>query len=547
LDDLVAPDDPVRAFGALLDQVDWAPWEQAYAGCGQPPIHPRYLAGAVLYGLLHKIHSSRDLELASAKHLDFIWLLEGFTPDHSTFINFHNRHATSIGLLHRDVARALVTKRYKALLHLVIDGTRMRADSDRHGPRGAKAIEAVLVELERRLAELVRNDAAQQADTGYFDGMEPPQQRQELRRLDTEISRLERQRAKYQKALETARERDARARQHDGAKAKAVRVPVTDPHSQVTPNKDGGFAPNYTPVAAVEPQSGAIVHGDVLPGSDEASAVAPAVAALEALIGEKPHAVLADGNFASGPALDALDQDGIEAYMPTRSMTTPDNPALRDDPSTPVPEADRARLPKQGKQFGRTAFVYDAAADTYHCPMGHALTPYKEGKTKDGAHCVYYQCRGCPHCPLARDCLSKKARYRSISRDQYEPLRQAAAKRMSTLEGQAVYRTRAPGIETVFGFIKACLGIRRFARRGLENVRTEWIWICTAYNLKKLLALEARSVPGVPKTEKRPRHNGFAGPIKTLAARLLTKIRHHALPDVTATKARVCVHTPGMI
>ena len=64
LGEMVPPDDPVRAFEALLSEIDWSPWEQAYTGYGQPPIHPRYLAGAILYGLLHRVRSSRDLEEA---------------------------------------------------------------------------------------------------------------------------------------------------------------------------------------------------------------------------------------------------------------------------------------------------------------------------------------------------------------------------------------------------------------------------------------------------------------------------------------------------
>jgi transposase len=334
LDELVTADDPLRAFWALLGEVDWGPWEEAYAGCGQPPIHPRYLASAILYGLLHKVRTTRGLEEACRKHLDFMWLLEGFTPDHSTFANFRRRHAEAIKGLHTHIAEALVARREKALLRLIIDGTRFRADSDRHGAHTAGTIEAIIRELERRMAEL---------ETGYFEGVEPEEK---LAQLTTEIAQLKKQQAKYQKALDVARERDARAQKHNGKKAKPVRVPVTDPESQVTPNKEGGYAPNYTPVATVESQTGAIVHAGVLPGSDEASAVAPAVEA-------------------------------------------------------------------------------------------------------------------------------------------------AAAQRMATPEGQEIYKARAPGIEGVFGCIKAALGIRRFTVRGLSNVRTEWAWICTAYNLKKLPAHKA--------------------------------------------------------
>ena len=60
---------------------------------------------------------------------------------------------------------------------------------------------------------------------------------------------------------------------------------------------------------------------------------------------------------------------------------------------------------------------------------------------------------------------------------------------MKTKEGKEVYRRRTPVAETPFGYIKGVLGIRQFLVRGLDKVRTEWRWICTAYNLRKLLAM----------------------------------------------------------
>ena len=41
--------------------------------------------------------------------------------------------------------------------------------------------------------------------------------------------------------------------------------------------------------------------------------------------------------------------------------------------------------------------------------------------------------------------------------------------------------------ETPFAIIKSIFDVRRFLLRGLEKVRTEWRWVCTAYNLKKLM------------------------------------------------------------
>jgi transposase len=496
LDDVVGPDEPVRALARLLEEVDWSPWERAYEGCGQPPIHPRYLAGAILYGLMHKVRSTRDLETACRKHLDFIWLLEGFTPDHSTFADFRLRHEQGIKDLKKGVACALLARRERALMRLIIDGTRMRADSDWHGARKAETIECIIAELERRMEEMVRGDeAAAPVQLDALEGTPPePDPPQAVAQSNEQAARLENERAKYQRALEAARERDARARQHDGKNAKPVRVPVTDPESHVLPNKEGGYAPNYTPIAAIEPQTGAIAYDDVLEGSDEASAVLPAVLAFEELTGCKVSAVLADGNFATGEVLEALGARSTEAYMPTTAASR-DNPAVRPDPSQPVAEADRARLPKRGKHLARTAFIYDQQSDIYYCPMGHTLTPYKHGNNKDGVPCTYYQCQNARDCPLAKTCIKGKNPFRTLTRDPYEPLREATAQRMATPEGRAIYKARAPGIEGVFGIIKSILGIRRFTLRGLTKVRIEWSWICTAYNLKKLLALEARIAP----------------------------------------------------
>jgi transposase len=479
LDEAVAADDGVRAFDALMEAVDWAPWEAAYAGCGQPPIHPRYLASALLYGLLKKKRSSRELEEAARVRLDFMWLLDGFGPDHSTFAQFRVRHAAALKALGVQVARAVVEGRARPLDRLLVDGTRVLADSSRDGTRTARQLEALVAELERRMARLAAGDAR--------EGVTP----EETADPAQELERLHRHRQQCLQALQTARERDARARAHDGKNAKAVRVPVSDPDARVLPNKEGGFAPNYTPTVAVDAHSGAIVHADVVAGADEASAVAPAVEAARALTGRPPEAVVADGNFAAGEVLQALDEAHIDAYMPTRSASPPDNPARRDDPAKPVAEADRKGLPKQGRRFARTAFVYDAQADAYYCPMGHVLTPYQRTKNPQGVPCTYYRGEACPACPLARDCIKGKAKRRTLTRDAHEPLREAADQRMATDQGRAIYRTRAPGVEGVFAYLKAALGFRRFLVRGLDKVRIEWDWVCTAYNIHKLLTRRA--------------------------------------------------------
>ena len=52
--------------------------------------------------------------------------------------------------------------------------------------------------------------------------------------------------------------------------------------------------------------------------------------------------------------------------------------------------------------------------------------------------------------------------------------------------GQARYRRRQALVEPVFGVLKEQRGMRRFGRRGLEAVRTEWILAAIAHNIGRL-------------------------------------------------------------
>ena len=63
--------------------------------------------------------------------------------------------------------------------------------------------------------------------------------------------------------------------------------------------------------------------------------------------------------------------------------------------------------------------------------------------------------------------------------------------RMNTPESADRYKQRQHFGEMPFAVIKACFDMRRFLLRGLAGVQAEWQWCCTAFNLKKLMNLQA--------------------------------------------------------
>lgn len=251
LDQAIAADHAVRLLDDILARKDWTPWERAYdLTRGQPPIHPRVLAGAVLYGLLKRIRTSRSLEEAIEVRNDFRWLVEGRSIDHTTICKFRQKNSDRLG------------------------------DDSQY-----------------KLSEELADVALRQ------------------QRVDAALAELER--------LELA-----------GEKVPA-RIPITDPQSRVTPNKEGGFAPNYTPTATVDIDSGLIVEAGVIAHTDEDKHMLASVENVQEAFGleDPPGELLADGMMSSGENLAACDEKGIDLYSPIKLGGGEDNLALRDDPS----------------------------------------------------------------------------------------------------------------------------------------------------------------------------------------------------------------------
>ena len=128
--------------------------------------------------------------------------------------------------------------------------------------------------------------------------------------------------------------------------------------------------------------------------------------------------------------------------------------------------------------------------------MGKELKFYQHKTVKRACENIryrIYRCSECQGCPLASKCMAKNSNARTVQRDaNHEEQREAHAAKMATAEAQEIYNRRMWIGETPFGILKAVMGLRQFLLRGLEKVKTEWLWACTAFNLAKLVREIAR-------------------------------------------------------
>ncbi len=73
----------------------------------------------------------------------------------------------------------------------------------------------------------------------------------------------------------------------------------------------------------------------------------------------------------------------------------------------------------------------------------------------------------------------------------FEPSRRRHRERMKSKKATERYPLRQHFGETQFAVIKEAMSLRRFLLRGIQGVQTEWLWGCTAFNMKKLMNLLA--------------------------------------------------------
>jgi transposase len=487
LDQTIDECHPVRHLDEILRAQDWSEWALHYSlRKGQPPMPPWVMAGVILYGLMRRIRSSRQLEYACANNMDFLWLVEGRTIDHSTICIFRTTFKTELKKLFKDLGRLAMEMGLVRLVELAFDGTRVKANASRFHTWTADKVEEALKELEPAIEQMLKEaDAADAAERTVWG-------ENQTRELPPELADAKQRQEKLQKVLQRLQESDE-ARKREGIKSPA-QLPMADTDSTVMPNKEGGYAPNYTPLAATDGAAKYILDANVIAGPNEHSELVPSVDRIGEDYQQKPGSVAADKAFGTGQNLEAMEKCQVELYTPVESPSPQEgNPAKREDPRQPVPEADWPNLPRDNRgKLAKSCFLHDPETDMCYCPMGKEM-PYRETKKYERSQgqvpVRIYGCRDCPGCPLYKDCVDAKAkRGRTVGRDGYEPLREKMHAKMQTEEAKQIYGRRMHVGETPFAIIKGILEVRRFLLRGLEKVKTEWLWVCTAYNLRILIA-----------------------------------------------------------
>lgn len=411
---------------AELEASDLSSLLADYATTGRRAIHPVVLLGLVLYGILERRRTLRELERLARFDLGAWWMCGGLQPDHSTIGLFLQRHA------------AVLTEEYFVRL------TRQLVRRLRLSPGGA-AGDGTVIEAVASHYRLLQADAAREAAAQAPDD---PQ---------------------AQAAADAATAREAKARQN-GDRPEAVRVNPTEPEAVVQPQKNGVRRPSYKP-SVLAHETGLIVGQSVHP-SDEGAAVGPWLAQHEAILGAPPTRLLLDANYHQNAVLLWLGELELDVLCP----------------SGKADQGHWERQRRQRGAFDKAAFTYDEERDVYVCPRGQELPPVGRGQQYHLSY-RRYGGAPCAACPDRALCTTDARHGRTVKRFAGDEWKEAMVRVMQQPAAQRAYRQRKALVEPVFAALRERQGLRRFLRRGLAGARLEFSLHCLAYNLGRALRL----------------------------------------------------------
>ena len=92
--DVIIPDnDGVRLLSQFVEELDLTCLYDTYSMIKENQVTPRQMLKIMLYGYLDGRYSSREIEKACHRDINFMYLLEGRTPpDHATIARFRSLH-----------------------------------------------------------------------------------------------------------------------------------------------------------------------------------------------------------------------------------------------------------------------------------------------------------------------------------------------------------------------------------------------------------------------------------------------------------------------
>jgi transposase len=497
VDYIIPTNDSVRLLGQIVEEMNLREIYQSYSRFRNNQASPTQMLKILLYGYMSHLYSSRAIETACKRDINFMYLLEGApVPDHATIARFRSLHFApySENIL-TQMTRILADHGEISLKHLFIDGTKLESTANKYTFVWKKAVTKNQKKLMDKIAKMFEEV---EMDFGIKIIYENQIKLYHLKKLWKKLRKLQaeegiefvhgtgKKKSPLQKYFDQLTEYRARLKkytQYLHILGERNSFSKTDPDAtfmrmKEDAMKNGQLKPAYNIQFGVDSEY--IVWITAGPQPTDTTTLIPFLDSLKQAVGHVYPNIVADAGYESEENYVYLEKNVQTAYI---------KPANYEQSQTRSYQRDIGR---------RENMVYDEASDSYLCSNNKRLvkTGTRKSKSKTGyiSEKTCYACEDCSGCTLKSKCirgnqsklpLEARTKHFEVSKT-FQQKCEEAQTNITSAEGKLLRMNRSIQAEGAFGEIKADMDFRRFLCRGTQNILAESILLGLAHNVNKL-------------------------------------------------------------
>ena len=494
---LIPNDDPVRLLSVFVEGLELSDLYHTYGKIKKDQVSPRQLFKIIIYAAMNRIYSSRDIESACRRDINFMYLLEGRpVPDHATIARFISLHLSQCS----KKTLAEVTGLLKDLgeisgVHIFIDGTKIESAANRYTFVWKKAVTKHQKKLCQKIAVLVEELEILYGIRFIFNGKRfGLRTLKKIRKKLYAIKEKEgiafvhgtgKRKTQLQKSVETLEGYMDKLKEYNQKIHKCGdrnSYSKTDPDATFMRMKEdhmlnGQLKPAYNLQHGVDSEY--ITWLDVTQRPTDTRTLIPFLKDMEGHLSFRYRDIVADAGYESEENYLFIEGNGQVSYIKPNNY-------------------EKAKTRKYKKDIGRMEnMAYDEENDCYICHNGKEIIWSHDRKEKTATGYIrttsVYRCEDCKRCPYKTQCIRgnnckipmedrRKVLY--VSKTMKEKRREDL-ERITTDYGRQLRINRSIQAEGSFADVKEDMGFRRYAYRGIENVTAQSVVLAIAHNVNK--------------------------------------------------------------
>ena len=497
METMIPADDPVRLLSAFVEGMDLSELYATYDRVRKNQASPRQMLKIMIYASMNRLFSSRDIETACRRDINFMYLLEGMpAPDHATIARFVSLHLSACS---KDILSEVSTQLYDlgeiSGKTVFIDGTKIESCANKYTFVWRKSVTKHQARLFEKILSFIGECEALYGIHIVYNGKATLHTLKRLRKKLYSIKEEENipfvhgighRKSQLQKSIETLERYIIKLKEY----TKHLHVcgdrnsySKTDPDATFMRLKEdamlnGQLKPAYNLQHGVDAQY--ITWLDLSSHPTDVLTLVPFLKDMESHLPFKYREIVADAGYESEEAYVFMDENEQESYLKPQNYEISKTRKYRQDISR------------------RENMAYNSEKDEYICSNGRRLRPLfdRHSKNRNGyvSTITIYECESCQGCLYKEKCIhgnncktpmDERNKRLNVSKVMKEK-REETLKRITTEYGTQLRMNRSIQAEGSFAVVKEDMNFRRYLYRGRKNVLAQSVLMAVAYNVSKL-------------------------------------------------------------